>query len=411
MANREKLHELFGSLSEGSESPPASPPPGAWPPPVDPSRRYPVPRVGTSVQRGDGSQRGHTRWLEEPPPALPKAPRKGQGRPRALPDSAAGATKTTIARSRKGPGQTTATGPQGSAGKAQPAGTSATSTSGNRRTDGGPIKTTAPEAHQGKTKDPGTSRPQAQPPGPSAARKDPAKPPVRHRQNSPPRQGPTIRAMEILQPARREPRNIAGIEVSIPDRDQSGLTTMPRGPLAHGRTTRLKAPRIRPATAAAATEPATTRARGGTVSLAAAARMSTTPNTPTVLPLPPFALELRQTTTPPVAPPPMPPVAPPTTTPAATPPTPLAAPSPTLIAVTSPAPPAYVREKGWTSRPGIPLAVPVQLPNGEITSVPMSAIRHNRKWRARTATGRWLLRFAPDGRLTMCRKIQGEASE
>ncbi|KAL0124098.1 hypothetical protein PUN28_006117 [Cardiocondyla obscurior] len=411
MANREKLHELFGSLSEGSESPPASPPPGAWPPPVDPSRRYPVPRVETSVQRGDGSQRGHTRWLKELPPALPKTPRKGQGRPRALPDSAAGATETTTARSRKGPGQTTATGPQRSARKAQPTRTGATSTSENRRTDGGPAKTTAPEAHQGKAKDPGTSRPQVQPPGPSAARKESAKPPMRRNQNSPPRQGPTIWAMEILQPARREPKNVAGIEVSIPDRDQTGLTTTPGGPPVRGGTTRLKAPRIRPATAAAATKPATTRARGGTVSLSEAARMSTTANTPTVLPLPPFALELRQTTTPPVAPPPMPPVAPPTTTPAAPPPTPLAAPSPTLIAVTSPTPPAYVRDKGWTSRPGIPLAVPVQLPNGEITSVPMSAIRHNRKWRARTATGRWLLRFAPDGRLTMCRKIQGKASE
>ncbi|XP_070531359.1 uncharacterized protein [Cardiocondyla obscurior] len=212
--------------------------------------------------------------------------------------------------------------------------------------------------------------------------------------------------MEILQPARPEPRNIAGIEVSVPDRSQTGPITTPGGPPARDGAARLKAPRIRPATAATLAKPATTRARGGTMSSSAAAKIPTglaTAGTPAVLPLPPFALELRQTTAPPVAPSPMPPAAPP--------PTSLAAPPPTLLAVTSPTPPAYVREKGWMSRPGIPLAVPVQLPNGEVTSVPMSAIRHNRKWRARTATGRWLLRFAPDGRLTMCRKIQEETSE
>ncbi|KAL0114828.1 hypothetical protein PUN28_011873 [Cardiocondyla obscurior] len=73
--------------------------------------------------------------------------------------------------------------------------------------------------------------------------------------------------------------------------------------------------------------------------------------------------------------------------------------------IPSPAPPAYVQQKGWVSRPRIPLAVPIQLPDGTCISVPMSAIRHNRKWQARTATGRWILRFAADGRLTMCRKI------
>ncbi|KAL0108680.1 hypothetical protein PUN28_015276 [Cardiocondyla obscurior] len=409
MANQEKIRELFGSLSEESESPPASPPPGAWPPPVDPSRRYPVPRVGTSVQRGDGSQRGHTRWLEELPPALPKAPRKSQGRPRALPDPAAGTTKTTTARSGKGPGQATTTDPQGSTKKLQPTRASSTSSSDSRRTDGGPAKTAAYKAHRGETEDVGTSRP----PRPTES----AKTPTRRHQRSPPRQGPTIRAMEVIQPARREPKNIAGIEISMPDKNQTGLTATPGGPPAHGRAARLKAPRIRPAIAATTAKLATARTRGGTISSSTAVRLPTTANAPAVLPLPPFALELRRATAPPVATSPMAPVVPPTTTPAAPPqtspasppPPSLTAPSPTLATVTSPTPPAYIREKEWTSRPGIPLAVPIQLPNGEITSVPMSAIRHNRKWRARTATGKWLLRFAPDGRLSMCRKIQGEA--
>ncbi|KAL0116446.1 hypothetical protein PUN28_009831 [Cardiocondyla obscurior] len=76
-----------------------------------------------------------------------------------------------------------------------------------------------------------------------------------------------------------------------------------------------------------------------------------------------------------------------------------------------PAPPAYIRQEGWISRPGIPLAVPIQLPDGTCISVPMSAIQHNRKWRARTPTRRWILRFASDGRLTMCRKVHEVSAE
>jgi len=44
------------------------------------------------------------------------------------------------------------------------------------------------------------------------------------------------------------------------------------------------------------------------------------------------------------------------------------------------------------------------LPNKEEITVPWSAIYRNRKYRARTPSGIWVLRFDPQGNLRMCRR-------
>ncbi|KAL0102397.1 hypothetical protein PUN28_017974 [Cardiocondyla obscurior] len=51
----------------------------------------------------------------------------------------------------------------------------------------------------------------------------------------------------------------------------------------------------------------------------------------------------------------------------------------------------------------------IKLPSDEIVEVPVSAIWKNRKFRARTEGGRWLLRFEPDGSLRTCRKMSEDA--
>ncbi|KAL0116411.1 hypothetical protein PUN28_009798 [Cardiocondyla obscurior] len=48
----------------------------------------------------------------------------------------------------------------------------------------------------------------------------------------------------------------------------------------------------------------------------------------------------------------------------------------------------------------------VKLPTEEIVDVPVSAVWKNRKFRARTANGRWLLRFEADGTLRTCRRLE-----
>ncbi|KAL0120493.1 hypothetical protein PUN28_008317 [Cardiocondyla obscurior] len=47
----------------------------------------------------------------------------------------------------------------------------------------------------------------------------------------------------------------------------------------------------------------------------------------------------------------------------------------------------------------------VKLPTGEVITVPISAVWKNRKFRARTSSGKWLLRFDGDGTLRTCRRI------
>ncbi|KAL0108671.1 hypothetical protein PUN28_015267 [Cardiocondyla obscurior] len=270
MEKKKRLRDLFGSMSKESESPPASPPPGVWPPPIDPRRRYPAPRVGTRVQRGDGSQRAYTRWLEELPPAPPKTTRNRQNQP----------TGTTT--TRKPPRKGTAV-----ASKAAASGTVA------------------------------SAPPTATASGPGGSRE------------------------QERQPFGKEATTAGRINAATRDKSTARGTTMTSIPGSSGQGQDARQ----------------------------------TSATPLVLPLPPFAAV--KLSRPPVTPP--------------------------------PAPAAYVINKGWTARAGVPLQVPIQLPDGEIVQVPMSAIQQNRKYRARSATGRWVLRFAADGRLTLCRKVQEPA--
>lgn len=63
-------------------------------------------------------------------------------------------------------------------------------------------------------------------------------------------------------------------------------------------------------------------------------------------------------------------------------------------------PPGPQRTRSPTGKP-----LPVSLPTGERVLVPHAAVHRNRKYRARTESGRWLLRFDPQGRLKMCRRL------
>ncbi|KAL0105559.1 hypothetical protein PUN28_016921 [Cardiocondyla obscurior] len=391
---RAQEKELFGSLSESSGSPPASPPPGAWPPAIDPSRRYPVPRVGTTVQRGDGSQQRHTRWLKKPPPAPPKPEPKGRGRPAILTTTAEPATSSTSK-----PGQPEAPGkaPPVSIGTGSgklTAGSRTRKTAGTRKIQPVTAATAAPSTARGQPRKSGRQASRAalsathgpsreldhQPPikpgkgdpglgGPASSKSAVKAGPTRRTTEKPP--GPSIRSMEIVRLPRTEVRAIAALE-RVPSANVG--VRPPEGPPTPGSSRPAEratpAPPPPPAKQAAATTALPMAAASTTRPRSAPPAAISVPREPLTLPLPPFAFQ-------PSGPLPLP-----------------------------PAPPAYVISQGWHARPGVPLHVPIQLPDGDIVNVPMSAIRHNRKFRAHSSTGRWVMRFASDGRLTMCRKVQ-----
>jgi len=58
-----------------------------------------------------------------------------------------------------------------------------------------------------------------------------------------------------------------------------------------------------------------------------------------------------------------------------------------------------------TADPTLPLSVRVHLPNGETIEVPYFAAHKSRKYRARTPTGRWLIRFDHRGRQRSCKRV------
>ncbi|KAL0110699.1 hypothetical protein PUN28_013963 [Cardiocondyla obscurior] len=381
MEKKERLRELFGSMSEESESPPASPPPGVWPSPIDPSRRYPAPRVGTWVQRGDGSQRAHTRWLEELPPAPPKTTRNRQNQPTG--------TTTTRKPPRKGTAVASKAAASSTVASAPPTVT-ASGPGGSREQERQPPGKGATTAGRinAATRDKSTARGTTMPsiPGNSGQRQGglstAPQPPktTRYGSQEPPK--PIFRSMKVVRPPRPEVPTVAGIE------RQPTTSEHPVQAFAQKHTRATETPSTTRAVAARGSMPPPATARNpaaapgnapaevrATAEVAAISDARQTSATPLVLPLPPFAAAM--SSRPPVTPP--------------------------------PAPPAYVVNKGWTARAGVPLQVPIQLPDEEIVQVPMSAIQQNRKYRARSATGRWVLRFAADGRLTLCRKVQKPA--
>ncbi|KAL0098744.1 hypothetical protein PUN28_020700 [Cardiocondyla obscurior] len=223
MNKQDKLRELFGSLSEDSDSP-ASPPPGAWPPPIDPGRRYRVPRIGTSIQRGDGSRDRHTRWMGEPPPATPRTTQKNRGQTTATTTQSDPTKKKTAgitaAAKMAAPGSSVATRPAtGGPGKMarerppqdrppatastrdkthQVETTSRTTTAGS----GSSVPTSLAESGAGTrgqklTRGHRTKAPPPVPPG--------------LRRGSTTRRGPTIRAVQIVQPPGTEIKTVASI--------------------------------------------------------------------------------------------------------------------------------------------------------------------------------------------------------
>ncbi|KAL0128591.1 hypothetical protein PUN28_003746 [Cardiocondyla obscurior] len=368
MSKREKIKELFGSLSEDSDSP-ASPPPGAWPPPVDPGRRYRVPRVGTSVQRGDSSRDRHTSWMGEPPPATPRpAPgSRGQATATTSRGEPAGkkAARTAAATKMAAPGSAVttrpATGGPGKTARERPPQDRlpASSGSGDKAQYGGTTSRTAIANAEGSlpTNPTGSSteaRGQKMARGQRAKALPPMPPGLKRGSTS--RRGPTIRAVQMVQPPGAEIKTVASI-----------LTA--GKPIVTATSTAFRQADARAAASTMADDATAATVPGGredTVAGPASAPVMAYPPPPAV-----------------------------TSTPGTVP-----------VILPPPAPPAYIRQEGWISRPGILLAVPIQLPDGTCISAPMSAIRHNRKWRARTTTGRWILRFAADGRLTMCRRVQ-----
>ncbi|KAL0102402.1 hypothetical protein PUN28_017979 [Cardiocondyla obscurior] len=359
MNQQEKCRELFGSLSEDSDSLPASPPPGAWPPPVDPGRRRRVPRKGTEIQRGDSSRDRHTSWLMEILPAPPKAGRKsattGQS---GLKGKTASGRITTADMATPGGSATAmpASGSQEKMADRQPPRAKGRTTSGSgakikppRDNTSGqpgitdPVRTAANRPAEGKASGSG-QKPTKDRQVAESATKKPALPPGMKRGPAI-RRGPVIRSVQVIRPPATDIKTVASITLT---KGSSPAPPPPPPPEAKRVDHRETA-----STVASTRLPSNQAAR-----------------------------------------PPDVPATPPATSPSAVP-----------LIVPPPTPPAYLRRDGWISKPGIPLAVPIQLPDGTCISVPMSAIRHNRKWRARTATGRWILRFATNGRLTMCRKV------
>ncbi|KAL0108664.1 hypothetical protein PUN28_015260 [Cardiocondyla obscurior] len=358
MNQREKCKELFGSLSEDSDSLPDSPSPGAWPPPIDPGRRHRVSRTGTEIQRGDSSRDRHTRWLMETPPAPPKTGRR---------------SVTTGQSGLKGE---TASGRTAAADMAAPCSSAAAMPA-----SGSQAKMARKQPPRTKGRTTGSTGAETKPPRDDTSSQPGITDPGRAITNSPAErkaggsgQGPP-KSHRVTEPATKKPTLPPGIK---------------RGPTAR------RGPIIR--SVQVIRQPDT--GIRTVASIAATKRSSPAPPPPEVEHVDP------RVTTPTIANttlgepsnqtarPPDVPTIPPATSPSAAP-----------LIVPPPAPPAYLRKDGWISRPGIPLAVPIQLPDGTCISVPMSAIRHNRKWRARTATGRWIFRFATNGRLTMCRKV------
>ncbi|XP_025159498.1 WAS/WASL-interacting protein family member 2-like [Harpegnathos saltator] len=57
--------------------------------------------------------------------------------------------------------------------------------------------------------------------------------------------------------------------------------------------------------------------------------------------------------------------------------------------------------------PALPPPVPILLPTGEIWHVPYFSVRVSRKYRLRTLTGRWSLRFTRNGQLRTANRIPG----
>ncbi|KAL0107424.1 hypothetical protein PUN28_015762 [Cardiocondyla obscurior] len=374
MSKQERLKDLFGSMSDSSDSP-ASPPPGAWPPPVDPSRRYSVPGVGTKIQRGDRSQRQHTRWMEETPPAPPRTGSRGRNQP------AATITPGVPQQKAASPAATGTATTSNLAARASTS-TAARPSSQARKVSGSQAAKAATTSKAGTTRDPRralqTTGNQPGESGRARGAKPPAAAPVpileirsvkRKGQDLPSRRQPIFKEMTTIRPPRSTIPTVAAIEGSTScHQEVAGAPGPSDGPAKQTLTT-ARAPDM-------TTTPSQARPRESRAAAAAGKEAGPTATTrgtatPLVLPLPPFAVPLL-----------------------------------TSPAVMPPAPPAYVRAQGWTTRPRIPMAVPIQLPDGEYVSVPMSAIRHNRKWRARTSTGKWILRFAPDGRLTVWRKVQ-----
>ncbi|KAL0111257.1 hypothetical protein PUN28_012864 [Cardiocondyla obscurior] len=407
---RAQAKELFGSLSESSESLSASPPPGTWPPTIDPSRSYPVPRVDTTVQRGDNSQQRHTRWLKEPPSAPPRLEPKRRGRPAIMATTTGPTTSSSIKPGQEEAPTTTGRTPPVSI---TAAGSGGLTASGRTRKSAGTRKIrpvtasmAAPSTARGRSRE---SVRQASPAASSTAhglsREPGRQPPTKADSSSPglgspasnqsgsragstgqtakKPPGPSIRFMEILRPPRTEVGTIAALErVPSPNvglRPQEGPlavsseSTGPartQGPTGRATSASPPPPAKRAAAAAAPSMTAASTTRPPSAPPAAIGVPREGLREPLALPLPPFAYQ-------PPGPSPLP-----------------------------PAPPAYVVNQRWHAKPGVPLHVPIQLPDGDIVNVPMSAIRHNRKFRAHSSTGRWVMRFASDGRLTMCRKVQ-----
>ncbi|KAL0132878.1 hypothetical protein PUN28_000538 [Cardiocondyla obscurior] len=306
--------------------------------------------------------------MEEPPPATPRTTQKKRGQNAATATrsdpSGKKAAGTTAATKMAAPGSSDTTRPatrdpgkmaRNQATQDEPLATA--STSGQKH----PVETT----RQATTTDAGRSAPTSLTESGTGTRgRDPARgqrtkapPPMPPglRRGSTTRRGPTIRAVKIVQPPGAEIKTVASILAA-------------RKPIVAATPSGIRRTDARAIASSDADKTTVVTTPGGRENVTAGP--SSTPAA--------------------AAPPSLATVSPPGTVP---------------LILPAPAPPAYVRREGWISRPGIPLAVPIQLPDGTCISVPMSAIRHNRKWRARTPTGRWILRFATDGRLTMCRKV------
>ncbi|KAL0098741.1 hypothetical protein PUN28_020697 [Cardiocondyla obscurior] len=220
MKKREQLKELFGSMSESSDSPSASPPPGVWPPTINPSRSYPVPRVGTKVQRGDGSQRQHTRWMREPSPAPPKFNPRGQGRPTTTTVTGEPTTIASAGSDRmKGPVTTARTS---AAGPAEATNSGATTSGQTRKpAKSGKVRPVKPSMLASSATHCRTCTPDHQRaaktvidgPGPenSGASQSETLAGTTN-QEAKKSLGPSIRSMEVLRPPRAEVKTVAGLE-------------------------------------------------------------------------------------------------------------------------------------------------------------------------------------------------------
>ncbi|KAL0128417.1 hypothetical protein PUN28_003592 [Cardiocondyla obscurior] len=360
MEKKERLKELFGSMSDESESPPPSPPPGAWPPTIDPSRRYPVPRVRTQVQRGDGSQRSHTRRLEKLPPAPPKATRKERSQPtgttaarkpprKITTDAVVTANMTASDAVTTVPPTTSASGSSGSSSQARQL--------PRKRAPATKLINTAAPGRNTISKTAATSEPGSSGPARGGLTTAPQSIGATGH-SSQAHQKPIFRSMDLVRPPRPEVPTVVGIERHSTTGGRIGQS------LAQKPAKASEMPHITRAMTAIASAPPPAVPWD---SVAAAGSSSTEIRTTAEGAAPSYTCRV----------------------PAASLTLPLSPFATAMSVALPPASPAYVIS-----------TVHIQLPDGEFIQVPTSAIWHNRKYRARSATGRWVLRFAPDGRIT-----------